>query len=222
MRIYRDATPNLAFILAKELGLTYSSVLEIGAAHPTNCMSKLFIAEGECKVTLVEANPRLFYCLKNGYDAGDFQSCWPNVPPGPHQFKGFGDNPNVTLISAAIGPTKGKDKFYELNASSFLRGEHAPEKFMQGYVENDKDAYEVDVLTIKDIDNGSHDILLCDVEGAEWHCINGLISTPKLISLETHGAKGFVNKNISLILDWMMERNYKLIAEDPTDSIFIL
>lgn len=171
-------------------------------------------------VIYVEANPRLAYCLKEGYDDDNFFSNWPNIPPWPHKYIGLKEYKNLRIINAAIAPRPGMVKVYERNASSFVGGTESPAKHTDKYIEDEKDAYYVPAITIDEIDNGEIDVLLADVEGSEWFCINGLTSRPKLIVLETHGAN-YVNPYINEIAAWMNQNGYHAADQDASDTYFV-
>lgn len=205
--------------ICKSINLEPRTVVEVGAAHPSNQRLGSFINQGK-KVIFVEANPRLFYCLVNGYDEGDFKGIWPNISVAPHQFEGYIKNPNVTVYNAAIAEKQGKTMVFERNASSFVGGIESPAKVNDGYIENLDDSYEVNAITIDQIDDGEIDVLLADVEGSEWFCIRGLISRPKIIILELYGWK-YINPYINEILHWMEENNYILKESDISDALFI-
>jgi len=193
-------------------------LIEFGAAHPTSCRLDTFIKNG-ADVTLVEASPRLHYCLVNGYNDGDFMDSWPNVPAGPYQHKGYKEYPNCKIINAAIAPNYGFVKLYERNASTFVGGINSPAKINDGYIQKDGDFYTVPTITIQDLDDGKIDVLLADVEGSEFFCLKGLKSEPRLIILETHGQR-YVNPYIEEIDLWRKSRGYKIIHQTESDTVF--
>lgn len=206
------------------LGLVPRRVIEVGAAHPNTQRCSTFIQNGT-KVTLIEANPRLHYCLTKGFDyADDFKTTWPNVPPPPYQHKGFDEHANVLVVNAAIVDTAQAGQtvhIYERDSSSFVGGVASPAKTNDGYVENAADRrYDVLGRSIAEFDNGQVDVLLADVEGCEWFCIKNLISRPKVIVLETHG-QSYRNPRIMEIAAWMDQNGYTIQGQDQTDTLFI-
>lgn len=206
------------FAICRHLNFAPKVTMEFGAAHPYSSQVREFIAAGVPSI-LVEANPRLFYCLKDGWDMGDFQTTWPTVPPKPHSHLGFGHLPNVTLHHAAIAPQAGFAKFYERNASSFLEGVTSPAKTNDRYVEDLKDAYTVPTITTDMIDPGNVDLLAADVEGSEWFVLEKLVSRPVLICLETHG-NNYVNPNLDKINAWMLINGYKQLGRTESDTVW--
>ena len=165
--------------ICEMIRLTPRTLVEIGAAHPTTYRLDWFVKNGN-KVILVEANPRLHYCLTEGWNDNDFKETWTPqnqiAPPPPYQNAGLKEYSNVQVINAAITNINGPIKLYERNASTFVGGVKSPATVNDGYEENDKDAYNVDGITIDKIDDGEIDVLLSDTEGCEWFCIKNLIS----------------------------------------------
>lgn len=195
------------------------TLVECGPGHPRNVRLHPYIEQGD-RVVLVEANPRLYYCLTKGFEEGDFRDIWPHIPPPPHTFPGLKSYPNLTIHNAAIAAAPGKVKLYERNASSFVAGIRSPAKVNDGYEENENDAYEVDAVTIEQLDDGEIDVLLADVEGSEWFCIKGLKSRPKMIILELFGWQ-YVNPYLEEIKGWMSENGYIFAGRDDTDVLFV-
>jgi len=192
---------------------------EVGAAHPNTVQLRDFIKNG-VQCLLFEANPRLFYCLKEGFDDGDFQTTWPNIGPAPHQHPGFGHLSNVALFNVAIHDARGEINIFERNASSFVEGAISPAKANDQYVEDLKDAVKVPCDTIATFDHGNIDLLAADVGGGEWYVIKHLKSRPKLICLETHGQR-YVNPFIKEIEAWMTANQYRLLGRTESDSLWV-
>jgi hypothetical protein len=207
--------------VCSKIGLVPRTLMEVGVAHPHPDSNRLFYFENNgFRVILVEANPRLFYCLKEGWEWGDFKGQWPNVPPPPHKFPGLKHLPNVELHNVAIVDTPGMVKVYERNASTFVGGVMSPARVNDKYIEDPKDAYDIEGVTTDKFDDGTIDVFLSDTEGCEWFCIKHLISRPKVIILETHG-NNYINPYIKEINQWMSENNYRLESRDAEDSLFI-
>lgn len=199
------------------------TLVEIGAAHPTTYRLEWYV-KNNYKVILVEANPRLHYCLTEGWNENDFKETWTPqnmiAPPPPYQNLGLKQYKNVQVINAAITDKNGPIKLYERNSSTFVEGVKSPARVNDGYQENDKDAYIVNGLTIDKIDDGEIDVLLSDTEGCEWFCIKNLISRPKLIVLELRG-QGYVNPYFNQIMDWMTINRYAIVGYNQTDFFFV-
>lgn len=221
--------------IANQIGLKPRYVMEVGAAHPDTAQTRAFIAAG-IPTILIEANPRLFYCLKHGFNPKNFEVEWPNPPVGPYTYPGFGHLSHVLLHNVAIYKTKGEIDLYECNASSFVGGVQSPIKVNNGYVEDDTTAgikaiikdfpytgaahTKVPSDTIDAFDNGMIDVLAVDTEGCEYYALEKLISRPKLICLETHGDK-YMNPMINEIVAWMNTNGYGVGLQSESDTLFV-
>ncbi len=207
--------------ICDRIGLVPRTLMEVGAAHPHPDSYRLdhYVKNG-FKVILVEANPRLFYCLTEGWEQGDFKGEWPNIAKPPHTHPGLKQFPNVSIHNVAIVDVPGPIKLYERNASTFVGGVNSPAKINDKYVEDPKDAYDIEGVTTDKFDDGTIDVFLSDTEGCEWFCIKHLVSRPKVIILETHG-NNYINPFIKEINQWMADNNYNLITRDREDSLFI-
>src|SRR5262249_53222350 len=74
---------------------------------------------------------------------------------------------------------------------------------------------DVEGITFDMIDSGDIDILLVDVEGAEYFVIKHLRSRPKIIVLETHYGN-YRNPYMSEIDHWMATNDYARILCDES------
>lgn len=223
------------YSIAQQIGLKPRYVMEVGAAHPDTAQTREFIAAG-IPAILIEANPRLFYCLDKGFDKGNHETTWPNPAPGPYQYPGFGHLSHVVLHHVAIYAIKGEIDMYECNASSFVGGIQSPIKVNNGYVEDDTlngiqsiikgfpytGAAHTKVKSdiISTYDNGQIDILAVDTEGCEYYALETLVSRPKLICLETHG-QAYINPMIDQIVNWMTVNGYGVAGQTESDTLFI-
>lgn len=221
--------------IAQQIGLKPRYVMEVGAAHPDTAQTREFIANG-IPTILIEANPRLFYCLKNGFNPKNFEAEWPNPSPAPYKFPGFGHLPNVKLHNIAIYKEKGEIDMYECNASSFVGGVQSPIKINNGFQETDSTDGIKSIIkdfpyqgaahtkipsdTIAPYDNGEIDILAVDTEGCEYYALEYLVSRPKLICLETHGQK-YINPMINEIIAWMNKNGYGVGTQTESDTLFV-
>lgn len=202
------------------IGLTAPRTLvEVGAAHPATYRLGQY-AGGSSKVILVEANPRLWYCLANGYEDGDFRESWPHHDAPPFAHPGLGHHPNISVVHAAIADKTGETVLFEVNASSYIGGIDSPARVNDGFKENADDARVVPAMTIDEIDDGTIDVLLADCEGSEWFCLKHLKSRPRLIIFELSG-QGYVNPYAKEILDWMTREGYDVGGHGETDSWFV-
>lgn len=213
--------------ICEQIRLKPRRLVEVGAAHPTTYRLDWFVKNGY-PVTLIEANPRLHYCLSAGWNENDFKEVWlpgdtldkVKLPPAPHQNPGLKDYRNCEIINAAVTDQRGSILLFERNASTFVQGVQSPAKTNDGYQEDEKDAYKVPAITIDQVDDGNIDVLLSDTEGCEWFCIKNLKSRPKLIVLELRGQR-YINPYMNEILDWMAMNGYGVAGYDQTDFVFI-
>lgn len=208
--------------ICNQLKFSPKLCLEVGAAHPSTSQLREFISNN-IHCILLEANPRLFYTLVEGYDIGEdmnFIKTWPNPPKGPFQFSGFKNLPNVKLHHVAIHDHEGEINVYERNASTFVEGSISPAVVNDGYKEDSKDAAKVKCDTIDKYDNGNIDLLCADCEGCEYFALKYLKSRPKLICLETHGQR-YKNPYLKEIAQWMKDNNYEIIHQTESDTLFL-
>lgn len=196
-------------------------VCEVGAAHPFSAQVREFIHAG-IPTILFEANPRLYFCLKEGWNMGDFKETWPNLPPRPFEHEGFGHMPHVQIHNVAIYDHKGEIDFFEANASSFVGAVNSPAVINDKFDTKNNDKFKMTVPcdTIDKYDTGDIDVLAVDAEGCEWFALKYLKSRPILICLETHG-NNYVNPYMKEISDWMKANNYKAIHQNESDTLYL-
>lgn len=204
--------------ICRELNFIPRTLVEVGAAHADTNRLNHYIREGH-KVLLVEANPRLYYCMMHGYNNGNFEETWPRLPDKPYTHPSL-SGAQLSVIHAAVTDTNGVVRVFERNASSFVEGIHSPAIHNDGYIGLDKDAYTVPSITIDRIDDQQIDVLLADAEGCEWYCLKHLISRPRLIVLEMRGGT-YTNPFKPEIEAWMEANGYITFERDDTDVAFI-
>lgn len=74
-----------------------------------------------------------------------------------------------------------------------------------------------------EVDPGDIDVLVIDAEGSERWVLEGLISRPRVLSIETHLAGTVhVNPYRGWIEEWCWHQGYSKIAEDVSDSLYVL
>ena len=206
--------------LCKRYNLIPRTLLEVGASHPRNYRLDYFVKNG-FNVILVEANPRLHFCLTKGSNNGDFRDVWPNVPPPPYQHSGLDGFKNCQILNIAISDRNETLKLFERDASTFISGLNSPAKVNDHFQESESAPYYlVESKTIDKIDNGEIDVLLNDTEGCEYFSLTNFVSRPKIIVLETHGYS-YTNPYIKEISQWMKENNYSEIERDFADTLYV-
>ena len=59
-----------------------------------------------------------------------------------------------------------------------------------------------------------------DTEGSEWFVLKYMISRPKVISIETHGA-AYLNPYLREISQWMEQNDYQPWYRDKSDTVYV-
>lgn len=135
--------------------------------------------------------------------------------------KHFRDRSNVTLHPVAVHARVGDLELVRRAASTFSADvTAAPAIVNDAYRIRDADRVVVPSTTFDRIDDGTIDLLSVDIEGSEWYVLKHMVSTPGVISLETHGAL-YTNPHLAEILRWMEERDYCVWYKDRTDTVFV-
>lgn len=205
--------------ICNSYSLTPRTVVECGASLPKHVRAVPFIKNGT-SVILIEANPRIAYCLTHGHNDDEFKTSWPQTGGQPYAYSGFSEYTNVTIHNKALAAKHGTIQLCEFDTSSFVSGIMSPGVVNDKYIEQKEYMYEVPSIPISDIDDGTIDVLLADVEGSEWFCIKDLVSRPKIIVLELYGWE-YLNPYYDEIKTWMLENNYRFADRDTTDALFV-
>ncbi len=182
----------------KRIGLPIKNAVEIGVFFSKNCVLKNFIDAGTM-TTLVEADP---LCIE------DIR-------------KNFGSLQNVKIEARAIWDERKTLSFFRAGASTFASDVNgSPAQVNDSYKRKEKDRFEVEAIPFSDIDDGKFNLVLIDVEGAEWNVLKTLVSRPEVLSLEMRAGL-YQNPNSLKIQEWLKENNYKLWFHNDVDSVFI-
>jgi FkbM family methyltransferase len=173
-------------------------VAEIGVHRPETCSVYDYI-EDDIPCTLVEPEPRSVDALRSH----------------------FRDRPNVTLHPVAVHDRVGDLEMVRRVASTFVADESgAPAIVNDGYQIREADRFAVPARTFDLIDDGTIDLLSVDIEGSEWYVLKHMVSSPGVISLETHGAL-YTNPHLDKILAWMKANDYCVWYRGRTDTVFV-
>ena len=182
----------------KKNNITTQKICEIGVYQAKTCSSIDFINDGQ-EVTLIEADP----------------TCVENI------VSHYGKRNNVKILSKAIWHKRKTLTFYRVGASTFASDiEKSPAIVNDKYHPSEKDTFKVDAVPFGDIDPGDFDVILIDVEGAEWNVVSRMKSLPKIISIEMR-ANLYINPKKKEINEWLRKNNYELLFHNDTDSVFI-
>jgi len=171
---------------------------EVGVYHPETSNIYNYIIQG-IKCTLVEPDQKSVELIKNH----------------------FSDFPNLNLYPVAVYDYNGEISLVQRLASTFVSElTNSPAIINDGYKMQESDKFVVECKTFDQIDDGSIDLLSLDVEGSEWYVIKHMVSRPKVISIETHGAI-YVNPFLNKILEWMKKNDYAIWYKTDSDTVFV-
>ena len=210
-----NGSPNILNI-CKKFNINFSKVVEVGPSWPDVVAAKDIINDKEIKnkeIILIEARKNVCEALEQAYKHLQ----------------------NVKIINCAISRKKGIATMYDYNHSTFLEGLNSPHVINQGPAgispakpnRGTGKTFNVECDTFDAFDEGDIDILLMDMEGAEFFVIEKMISRPSLIVCETHSLnpdlldKKYINPYIDEIAQWMEEMDYSLYQLTYGDSVFI-
>lgn len=181
---------------------SFDHVAEVGIWKANECRSHEFIINKK-RVQLFEPHPVAFGNLKDSY----------------------GQYENVTFHQIAVSSEKGKAKFTCNESSSFLSSIDRPPCVQDDpcrvFNKNSKAEIEVECDTFNDYDDGTIDLLLLDMEGAEYGVLQNLKSRPRIIAVETHSENRYTNPNMDKINAFMNGNTYKVLFRNTSDSFFI-
>ena len=129
--------------------------------------------------------------------------------------------PNVSVEEVAVYDRVGTIQLSQRDASTFVSDlEASPAIVNDGYEQSEEDQFTVNCTTFDRIDDESIDLLSVDTEGSEWFVLETMLSRPRVISIETHGAR-YVNPHIDKIQSWMRDNGYILFYKNRTDSVYV-
>jgi FkbM family methyltransferase len=149
--------------------------------------------------------------------------CW-LFEPNPISYreisKNLGAEKNYKLHNCAVGSENKKINLFLAKGSSFVEGSMSPELCHNKNSASQLEKVEVQMIDIRDVDNGDIDLLLLDMEGGEFDVIKNLKSRPNQIFVEMYSfGVGYKNPNFENIMDWMTSNNY-FILQEGEDFIF--
>lgn len=176
-------------------------ICEVGTHIPDNLHCKDFL-NTTTKFSFIDANPQCVSQLKSKYS----------------------HLRNINIMQYAIGDYCGKINLYNRwdtpDASAFIEGlPYSPSIINDGYLQKNNDIIVCDCVTFDKIDTQDIDLLFIDIEGAEWFVLKYMLSRPKIISIETHGAK-YINPFMDNINNWMEQNKYSIISKDGSDTFY--
>lgn len=177
-----------------ERGFSPRHVMEVGAYQAETAHSKQFIVSG-ARVELVEPQASALESIRAAY----------------------GHCPNVTIHPVAIADESGSVLLVSRGASSHTV--NASETPAGSMCAGDAAFETVPAVRFDSIDDGTIDLLFCDIEGAEWKVISRMKSLPEVIVVETHGHR-YLNPRIMRLVGWLVRRGYRLAGHDAADTVW--
>jgi hypothetical protein len=130
--------------------------------------------------------------------------------------KAIAKYPNVQLYDIVIYDYTGQCNFIENGQLSCIQGLNSPHiqfNSQSGIVKS------YNCTKLSDFDKGNIDLLLLDMEGAEWFALKHLISRPKKIITEMQ-TNGYCNPFLNEIQQWMYDNHYKEIDHKGADVVW--
>jgi len=129
---------------------------------------------------------------------------------------------NVKVLPVALWSEAGVVTFHHFNQSSFVKG--APMRRKESKRRLATAANDAFAATLDMYDEGTFDMALIDVEGAEWAVLQHMRSRPTLIALELWWARhpDRVHKHLPEIQSWMQENGYESVGKRGRDEFFRL
>lgn len=187
----------LLFQKTQEKDLKISSCCEVGVYLPETSNVIDYIYEGTPTI-LVEPDPSSIEIIKKTFQGLD----------------------NVTLHEVAVFDKKGTINLSKAAASTFVSElPYSPATVNDQYVINESESFSVPCEKFSALDPGNIDLLSIDTEGCEWYVLQDLKSTPKVISIETHG-KLYINPYMKQIQQWMDDHEYDIWFKDKSDTVY--
>ena len=136
------------------------------------------------------------------------------IPANLAEIKEFyKNNPNVFVHPYAIWNSPGKIKMHALGALSYVEGLSSPALYGFNYKPDDLRVIEVDAITFDQFDEGNIDWLDLDMEGAEIHVLEKMVSKPEIIVIEN---------NDDQIKGWMAANRYEKFAYQEANTFYKL
>ena len=195
--LMRNSINDRLFNACKKQGLTFQHVAEIGMYYPETANTLDFIAQG-CRATIVEADPLIATKIKEY----------------------FASQPGIELHQVAVWDKNEPVTLYRSNASTFIgKLENTPALVNDAYQFQEQDRFETSGVTFNTLDDGTIDLLVIDIEGADWFVLKYLVSRPLVISLEIQ-AGNYINPFMNEIKGWFETNGYQRWFLNDTDAVY--
>jgi len=205
--------PNLADIYQEHFGYKTNGVfVEVGAFDGLSWSNTFGLAVAGWKGIFFEPQPEFYVkCVEN-----------------------YQDFENIKIINSCVGDHAGEIKLYtgyslattdldslkEYNKIDWFKGVLNEEKFITASIDT------LDSFLEKESITKSFDLLVIDVEGAEYDVLRGFTISewkPKMVIIELHEDNQYesLKKNLAEILKYFEDNGYEKIFKDENNSIFV-
>lgn len=161
------------------------------------------------RVTLIEARPNVANILQKRWEYHELAD-------------------QIVVVNCAISDKDDEEiVMYERGSSTFIENLQSPQVCNLHYEQQEEDKFTVMSKTFNHFDDGNIDVLLADVEGAEYFVLSHMHSRPQIIVLETHSLNPnypnhtYINPYIEQIENWMEENNYVIDQMGFGDTVFV-
>lgn len=131
--------------------------------------------------------------------------------------RAVGNRPNVQVHKIAVHDYNGTCNFIVNSQLSAIAGLSSPQ--VQFGVRGGQHV-SCQCAKISEFDKGDIDLLLLDMEGAEWFALKHLISRPKDIIVETQLNNAYKNPFLKEIKHWMKQNQYRAVKHVGADTIW--
>ncbi len=135
----------------------------------------------------------------------------------------WGSNSKISIVEAAVTESGDSIEMFNSDQGSFtaeIKYDDAPTVAYRHFAPTQKIV--VPAVRMASIDDGKADLVAIDVEGAEMTVLAGMVSRPKILTVETHCLGRFgMHPRIDDILKWMDGNRYKLVGIFEADMAWM-
>jgi len=172
------------FELYQKIGVKASYVAEIGPATPELAQCRDELTRQAWQDYLIKNYPHQCQTPKD-YSPGRFLLVEAREDATVALGLLWGHLENVEVLHGAIADTPGFVEMNWVGDSTFTTGVASPFS-MNPQKKKSKATFVAPCERFSEIDDGTIDTLIVDIEGAEWFVIKHMKSKPLVVSLETH------------------------------------
>jgi len=194
-------------LIKDHLGVPKHGV-ECGAWFPAYVRLKPYAKHAQFKLLLIEPQPS----------------------PATELERAFSKYSNVSVLRKAIHPTE-KSVVLDIpwhsklgkypSSCAYVQGTESPLLSSRGPSWKIWDRVTAAAVPFSSVDDGTFDVAVLDMEGAEWLALQDMVSRPKIIAVEFYSVSGYVNPHRDEIMAWMDANGYVLTAAIEEDAFFL-